>query len=216
MSITGNELSRASLRDALSPSEHEDSGADRRELEQWASEIAACLQQVPPVRSNALGPGGSESELQVPDGWRRGVEVLTPGEGLDRDGGTTQGPGSSLGTESSPEHQRLQVRVKTAELGEVAVVVERLETGLRVLLGVSDPRAIAAIERDSRAMLQALETDGQAIQSLEIVRMNGVGTDLAHSKVASGQRPRRSHETADSDLHSGTRKRKAKRLDVTG
>lgn len=216
MSITGNELSRASLRDLPSTSEHGDTSADKKELEQWASEIAACLQQAAPVRPNALGLGSSEPELQVPDGWRRGVEVLTPGVGLGGDGATTRAPSGSLDAESAPEHQRLQVRVKTAELGEVAVVVERLETGLRVLLGVSDPRAIAAIERDSRAMLQALETDGQAIQSLEIVRMNGVGTDLAPSKVASGQRPRRSNETADSDLHGGTRKRKTKRLDVTG
>jgi hypothetical protein len=111
---------------------------------------------------------------------------------------------------------RLQVRVKTEEFGEIAVVVERVETGLRVLLGAANPQAVMALTRDCLAVRRALESDGQSVGSLEIVRMNGLGTDLALTKMATSNRARRSQESAESASDLGQRKKKTKRLNVTG
>lgn len=213
--MTGNELSKTSLSDVQAGIGQDEANRDRRELEHWASAIAGCLQPAVPVRPASLGLGGEQSQ-QVPAGWRPSVEALTPGlEGADG-GMRASARGAPSSASVADDAQRIQVRVKTEEFGEIAVVVERVEAGLRVLLGAIDPKAVAALKRDCQAVRLALESDGQSIGSLEIVRMNGLGTDLAQSKLAPSNRARSSQESAESASNLGHRKKKSKRLDVTG
>ncbi len=214
--MTGNELTKTSLGDNQAFVAPEDGSQDRRELERWASAIAGCLQQAVPLPPPTLGFGSSESSQQVPAGWRPSVDLMTPVAGGTSGGfaTTVQAPGS--GACATAESQRIQVRVKTEEFGEIAVVVERVEAGLRVLLGAANAKAVAALTRDSQAVRRALESDGQSVGTLEIVRMNGLGTDLALTKLAPSNRARRPQESAESDTRLGHRKKKTKRLDVTG
>jgi hypothetical protein len=126
------------------------------------------------------------------------------------------GPLPGAGASAVDDSQRIQVRVRTEEFGEIAVVIERVEDGLRVLLGAANPKAVLALTQDCLAVRRALESDGQNVGSLEIVRMDGLGTDLALSRSASSSRARRSQESAQTDAALGQRKKKTKRLDVTG
>jgi hypothetical protein len=210
--MNGSELSKTVLGDVQAMLAHDEAGTDRRELERWATTIAGCLQQAVPVRPQTLGLGELESSQEVPAGWRPRVETLTPGVAA----GPMDGPASGAPSAETTEDQRIQVRVTTEEFGEIALVVERVETGLRVLLGAVDPRAVTVLARESQAVRRALESDGQNVGSLEIVRMDGLGTDLAQSKVAPSNRARRHQESPESDAGLSQRKRKAKRLDVTG
>jgi len=214
--MNGHELSKTALSDSTACDAQRDERGDRQEHERWASTVATCLQQAVPVRPATLGFGAPESSQQVPDGWRPSVEALTPGASGSTAAARVPGSTPDSGAVAADNTNRLQVRVKTEEFGEIAVVVERVETGLRVLLGAANPQAVMALTRDCLAVRRALESDGQSVGSLEIVRMNGLGTDLALTKMATSNRARRSQESAESASDLGQRKKKTKRLNVTG
>ncbi|HEY5956140.1 MAG TPA: hypothetical protein VIV60_06295, partial [Polyangiaceae bacterium] len=118
--------------------------------------------------------------------------------------------------DSNQESQRLQVRVRTKELGEIALIVERLETGLRVRLGAADSGAVSQLIEQSAAVREALESSGHSIDSLEIVRMDAFGIDLAQPRVALNHRARKSQASDASGTNSGDKKKKTKRLNFIG
>jgi flagellar biosynthesis chaperone FliJ len=214
--MNGSELSRTLLGDGKTPSAREDANKERKELERWASLVAGCLQNASPLQPSTLGLGALESIEGVPAGWRSSVESLTPDFGAVGDGqlANTVAPGG--GASASNDEQRIQVRVRTEEFGEIALIVERVESGLRVLLGAENSNGVSALTRQCQAVRRVLESGGQSVGSLEIVRMNGLGTDLAESKLAASNRARRPRGSAESDPTPGMRKKKTKRLDVIG
>jgi hypothetical protein len=72
------------------------------------------------------------------------------------------------------------------------------------------------LTRESEAMRHALESDGQTVGSFEIVQMKRLGTDLAQTRAAPSSRARRHQASHESAEGLGQRKKKTKRLDVTG
>src|SRR5512147_2716609 len=146
--MNGNELSKTSLHEAALPTREAPSD-ERKELERWASAIAGCLQPAVPVRPLPIGLGTAEPDQSVPSGWRPSVDPLTPRGVAAGDPNAATPRRDSVGQLSGDDQQRIQVRVKTEEFGEIAVVVERVEAGLRVLLGAVDERAITALSLES-------------------------------------------------------------------
>jgi hypothetical protein len=214
--MNGSELARTSLGDGLALPTQEDTGIDSKELERWALAVAGCLQQAVPSRPSPLGLGAADSSQQVPVGWRPGVESLTPDFAAVAGGPAAGAVTIADGSSCSSDEQRIQVRVRTPECGEIAVVVERVESGLRVLLGAENPLAVTLLTRETEAVRHALESDGQSVGSLEIVQMNRLGTDLAQTRAAPSSRARRPQGSTETAPRLGQRKKKTKRLDVTG
>lgn len=214
--MNGSELSKTTLGDNTSVFADDEAIADQRELERWASEIAGCLQQVTPAAPATVGLFGAGQRQEVPAGWRPCVESMTHG-GASMVGGplASNGPDSNALGPSS-ELGRIQVRVRTEEFGEIALVVERVEEGLRVLLGAVDAHTVTALTRESQAVRRVLEFGGQTVGSIKIVRMNELGTDLAQSKLAPSNRARRPQESAETATVLSEHKKKTKRIDLIG
>jgi hypothetical protein len=98
----------------------------------------------------------------------------------------------------------------------VSLVVERAEQGLRIVLGAVDGRVVSALRHEALAVRRALESGGQSVGMLEIVRMNEVGTVLAQSKVAPSNRLRRLREQAEDASNPQSPKKKSRRINLIG
>jgi hypothetical protein len=214
--MNGRELSKATPVDHSVNSGSENPAIDDEELERWAAVVAGCLQnpQVqPPLLPTLSGVG---REPVAPEGWRRSVGVLTQdpralGEVI------AENPASRLVTGTGNcELERIQIRVNTKEFGEVSLVVERAEQGLRILLGAVDGRVVAALRNEVKAVRRALESSGQSVGSFEIVRMNDLGTVLAQARVAPSNRLRRLKEAADAASNPTAGKKKTRRINLIG
>jgi hypothetical protein len=220
--MNGSGLSKTSLKDGQLFSNEDQTKRDEKELERFAATIAGCLQQTVGIEPSALGFLAPEPTPMVPADWRPSVEPLTPGCATGTGCGTGAECAASAVAEDPRatlqpnETERIQVRVRSEEFGEIALVVERADAGLRVVLSAEDPGAIATLRAESRAVRQALEADGQCIGSLEIVRMDGLGTNLAQAKSSSSNRARRLQESAEPGETPNQRRKKSKRLDLIG
>jgi hypothetical protein len=213
--MNGRELSKASLADGTVPGERKHVRVDDVELSEWAALISGCLQTAPGTPPPGIGLGAAETAESVPAGWRPSVEDMTPEKGAFA-GAVEAGAGhfACEGKEGEAP-QRIQIRVNTKEFGEVALIIERAEQGLRILLGAVDGRIVSALRQEALAVRRALESGGQSVGSLEVVRMNEVGTVLAQNKLAPGNRARRFREQADTATPSD-RKKKQRRINLVG
>ncbi len=190
--------------------------------ERWAEAIAEALLQgaEATVQRAGLGP-------LPPEAWRHGVDPLTQPSGgqpgpapcCESQTDPTVGSHRPLGTGVGPETTevgRVQVRLATAEFGELALVVERKAGGLSVVVASVDPRALALFSAEQMALQEALRATGQAIESIQFVRMNEVGIDLAQSRSAPGVKPRGLPKEAAEEPRPGARRRRVRRLDLIG
>lgn len=215
--MNGSELSKTSLGDAAALFTKDDSALDQRELERWASAIAGCLHQTVPTSAAQLGLPAPSTQHEVTAGWRPCVEAMTPYE-MSSSGAVSAPLGRIAAPSSGVEDlQRIQVRVRTEEFGEIALVVERVEAGLRVLLGAQDPHTVSALMRESEAVRRVLESGGQSVGFIKIVRMTELGTDLAQPKLAPSNRTRGNQESVEPDSNLDERKKRTtKRIDLIG
>jgi len=188
----------------------------QKDLERWASAVAGCLvQPVAPTAPSGLLGG-------TPEAWRPSVGALTPGSSdaaipPDLAGETAANTaGDGKVRPDGPGSDRLQVRLDAGHLGEIAVVVEKDQGGVRLLITAKNAQAVRAISAERQALQQALQSTGQPVQSLCVVQMDVPGTDLAELRSSPGRSAR---ADSDEDLSkSPSRKRKGKsgRLDITG
>lgn len=221
--MNGRELSGNVRPECLGPTETAPSSSDDTERERWAALAAGALIALPieaarlPLAAPSAAPVASGTTSAVPDGWRPSVGDLTP---LQAQGEVVSGRSAAIapsGEGDASDLQRIQVRVNTEEFGEVAVTIERAEQGLRILMGAVDGRVVSALRHEALAVRRAIENGGQTVGSFEIVRMNEVGTNLAQTQVAPGNRARRLKDTAESGQGPLDRKnKKLRRLNLIG
>jgi hypothetical protein len=108
------------------------------------------------------------------------------------------------------------MRVNTQECGEVAVVVERAETGLRVLIAAENPLAANTLHREATAMRNALESGGHNIVSLKIIGMEQYGTELAKDGLTPRNDKRGTKKANGTDSKTRAAEMAAQRLRIIG
>ena len=207
MHQAGMQRARAMGLEGNEPSEATEAPG-KKDLERWASAVAGCLvQTVAPAAASGLLGG-------TPEAWRPSVEALTPGScdagtalELARDGEVSS---------STPGSDRLQVRLDAGQLGEIAVIVEKDQAGVRLLITAASARAVRAISAERQVLQQALQSTGQRIQSLCVVQMDVPGTDLAQVRSSPGRSARADSEPDLTKSPARKRKGKSGRLDITG
>jgi len=214
--MNGRELSKATLLDCPASVETDSIAVDEEERSRWAALVTGAMLGAG-AHPASLGLGDPQTAGSAPDAWRQSVGDLTPnvpsGEVL-----TEANPaGSKSGVSEGEGLQRIQVRVNTEEFGEVALIIERAEQGLRIVLGAVDGRVVSALRHEALAVRRAIENGGQTVGSFEIVRMNEVGTNLAQPRLAPGNRVRRLREQANLAVGPEDRnKKKSRRINLIG
>jgi hypothetical protein len=124
--------------------------------------------------------------------------------------------GSKAPTGGNEPQQRIQLRVNTKECGEVALVVERAEAGLRVVISAVNANVLPALHREALVMKQALESSGQSVVSLKIVQMDQCGTDVAKNRLTPSEDRLRSGKASGSRSKLNAAKRISRRLLIIG
>jgi hypothetical protein len=176
--------------------------AERKTEEQAARWAQALLPH--------LGP--QSLPLPMPEGWRPSDGVLTrPGAEAASGSAGVMGPTP----ESDASGERVHMSVKTPELGELSVILERSADGVRVVIGVADASKLAQIAGERAALLHQLEQSGVNVQRIDVVSQGEVGTVLAQHKFvgrlrASGVADKASEEEAKQ------RRRGSRKLNFTG
>lgn len=185
----------------LSSPASDELGAERRrrqEAEKWAHTLAASVA--------SAWPGATECppDAGTPAHWRPSDGELTPG--ADRVVGAAGPPSEDTNSESP-----VRVSVNAGDLGEVDIVVDRSAHGVRVIIGLTDPKADIAMIPELSALQRALEASGIRVASVRTVAQSRVGTVLAQSKfrVGKGHAP-----PADGEHES--KRRSSKRLNLIG
>src|SRR5512133_1758519 len=208
------DLSMTKLDDARAILGDSDGKKDEKDLEQWACTVAGLLHQAAPIPPMPLAIGSCEQTPRAPSAWQGHVEPMTLAENPPSLASVNQVIHSVGALESSPE--RIQVRVRPEEYGEVAVVNAHSVAGLRILVGAEDARAVRALLQQSQAVRSALSENGQSIEKLEFVRMNAIGTALASRSNVPNQRVRQARGAEAQSPGAEQRKRKTKRVNLTG
>lgn len=139
----------------------------REQAERWAATLTGAL--TPEPLPAPFQPDIAETAAP-PVSWREGVEGLTQA--------------APPGAESVPsgDGSRLLVTLDGGDLGELACALERTDSGLRVVIGVTGRQAAAAFGAERGALEAALRHVGLPLQSVEIVPRSEVGTVLAQGK----------------------------------
>jgi hypothetical protein len=160
--------------------------------------------------------------LGTPDGWRAGDGALTPREQpAPATASASSVTNVTAGPEGTAEAERLVVSVKSAEIGELSLVLDRRGGALRVVIGVADARSAEAMLPERDALLRQLEHSGLRVESLQIVQQSQVGTVLAPPRTIGGPRgpEQRSHsdvERAEREERENARRRGSRKLNVVG
>jgi hypothetical protein len=189
------------------------SGREREEAERATEEQAArwaqvltphVIAQLPPVPAC----GGS-----TPGGWRAGDGVLTP-----QTAATTTAPGleGGEGSQEAKPAERIVVNVQTSDLGELSLVVERTDSGVRVVVGVGDARQIEQMLPEREALLRQLVGSGLSVDSIQIVRQSEVGTVLAPPRVVGRIRTSSASEKVSKEEEEKLRRRGSRKLNLIG
>jgi hypothetical protein len=181
------------------------------EVERWSALLCDMLAGKSTPLPIPLDVPGS------PDTWRRGVGQMTPvrpGFGQPGFGQPCDATGNADGDDATSEPGRVQMRVDSEELGEVAIIVERREGGLRVVIGSADAKALALFGAERETLMQALATVGLAVETVQVVQLQPIGTVLAQRLAFPKGRLVRGDTGNGSDR--GLQQKRSKRLDVTG
>jgi hypothetical protein len=148
-----------------------------REEEELLAAIAAALQAraaqpLEPIQSwQAGGPA---------EAWRHSGGALT-GTAAHIDGAEAPSM-SSPGSETT--ESRLVARIETPGLGSVCVVVDRSESGMKVVLAMDDAAAVRNAQADQAALVHALEAVGITVASVSVTRIGDGGISFAQVRDA--------------------------------
>lgn len=151
----------------LETAERENSGhGDEQAAQKWASLLAASVfAQLPP----APPPLAAPPEAETAGGWRSGDGSLTQ----------VRAHAPAATETGSDSANRILLSVDGADLGELSVLVDRTNQGVRVLIGVEGGHAKSAIDPQTAALARALASVGVTVSSVTVVRREALGTDLA-------------------------------------
>lgn len=111
---------------------------------------------------------------------------------------------------------RLTLDVDGGDLGVLKVVVDRVDGGVRVLLGVENQRAEAAALPERATLLRALSAAGLRVVSFDVVPSVKVGTVLAEYRRIHHAADGRAFPEADDDAKKPSRSGAAGRVSLIG
>jgi hypothetical protein len=180
------------------------------QAERWATLLGAQLAATRvPVGTSA---GASEATTD----WRAGAGDMTPG-------GANPMPVESAATgvlggvgEAGPDAEnRMIVRVDGGDLGEVALCVDRTGGAIRVTIGAADAAAEATLGVERAVLMQALQSHGITVDSVNVVRGSNFGTLPAQRLVAT-RRARDTAEAESKDDESRERRKLSRKLNLIG
>jgi hypothetical protein len=129
--------------------------ANDRSTQEWAAALSATG-FVPAHRAISFG----EPEPATP--WHPRDGALTPGA-----------PGEAReAQENEPiaATNRVALRVDAADLGEVAIAIDRMDSGVRVTIEGRDDRAVRALEPERQRIVDVLTSTGVRVDSVTVVR----------------------------------------------
>jgi hypothetical protein len=216
MSCDSTGLPNSKLSTTLREIESSRPNITKSDLEKWAELIALSAAQNQNAAPIVLGVAAT------PEAWRTDVEALTPNAGQSEANLLAKEiAGFSVGGTCAPsdesELDRIQVRLNAGDLGELSLVIERSVSGLRVRIGAEDSGVLAAIARNGDSLTQALSSIGQPVTSLTFVPMDGVGINLAPSRmVPSNKTGFKETDGKNDETDKQQARRKTRRLDVLG
>lgn len=187
--------------------------ATEKQAERWAQVLLPYVAQVlPPVAAPAQA--ASSTAYASPSAWRHGDGVLTPGGAVQLTANAAQGP-----ARDEPEG-RVLVTVRTADAGDLSLVLERGDAGLRVVIGVESAELGQRLLPEQRALIQSLVGSGVKVQSLSIVRQAELGTVLAPVRTAQDNSSPQSSRQPGAEKHTqsslGKTRRRTRKLDFLG
>lgn len=160
-----------------------------------------------------VAPQTAPTPAVLPGPWRGSDGVLTPpGAELLA---SSNAASEALGQSGDASGERVVVSVKSAELGDLSLVLDRSESGVRVVIGVTDARAAALMAPEREALLERLIGQGVRVTSVQIVGQRELGTLLAPRRSIGGARVPGPHEPSGSD-GATVRRRGSRKLDVIG
>ncbi len=179
---------------------------DREEAESFALALA-----------DALGPPPAPPHRPAAsDAWQSAVGAMTEVDRPVENRGAARAAAlafeGNLGLENP---SRVQIRLDVGEAGETACIVERQGPNLKVMVSSADPRLLSLLESQRHVMVETLRSSGQVVSTLQIVRMEEAGTNLAQSFGQTMKRPK-TRGTEDDERTSSRTRRNAPRINVTG
>jgi len=173
---------------------------DDRSAEQWAAVLAGSLL----VRPSAPQAPGLDLTAAP---WQGGDTDLTPA--ASRVG--TAAPAAETDAEPTIRSERVALRVDAADLGELGILVDRGEYGVRVEISAPNERARCALEPERARLLSVLAGNGLRVDSVTIVRAGEAGTALAQGTKAESD-----PDGPDGTTRSTDRKRSQKKNHFIG
>jgi hypothetical protein len=185
--------------------------APRAELDSWAATLAATLaQKLPPPVVQPLNPDTTGS-------WRQSVGALTPGSeatpGGQKAAQAQAAAGTASGTGETTNEARVHLSTHIADLGEIAVVVDRSARGVTVTIGVEDARAAMLIDPERVRLQGALVAAGVGVDSIKVIQLDRRGTLLASPKNTVPRALQGSDSLPDGERNKRSRGRK---VDIVG
>jgi Flagellar hook-length control protein FliK len=176
------------------------------QAERWATLLGA---QLSAVEAKVI-------PSEPPSGWHSGAGDMTPTNAhRGTDSGAAVNGATGDGEVTTDSENRMIVRVDGGDLGEVALVVDRKEGAIRVTISAADAGAEAALGLERAGLMQALQSRGITVDSVNIVRANNFGTVLAPTRSNATQRTREATEAESKDGESA-RRRLARKLNLIG
>ena len=185
----------------------DDEKLTREQAERWASFVSAQV--------NAARQTPKPSVKEPTNEQRADAGDLTPGgaKGMPAPG-VAKGVASGTGEGSASDENRMVVRVDGGDLGEVALTVDRKDGALRVTISAADAAAEAVLGVERIALMQALQSHGITVDSVNVVRVGNSGTVPAQRSSAT----QRARESAEADSTDGDRERRkqSRKLNIIG
>lgn len=214
MTCNGSGL-RETLLSSVATDESAQSSKRKSDLEKWAALLAAGVAQVG-AQSTPAGFG------TPPEAWHGDVEAMTPDSPGDvsPSAGCENQPQTHAVTNGSGDdlaENQLQVRVQVADVGELALVVERSQDGVKLQISAQDHGILRAMAAEKEALASALAGAGLANASIAFVEMDRVGINLAQQRLnpSTQTRIRREDKNQESLLQQQPR-RKSRKLNMVG
>ena len=185
----------------------DDEKLTREQAARWASFVSAQVAAARALPKPSVKEPTNERRADAGD--------LTPGgaNGLPVQGAAT-GALSGTGEGSSSDENRMVVRVDGGDLGEVALTVDRKEGAVRVTISAADAAAEAVLGMERAGLMQALQSHGITVDSVNVVRAGNLGTVPAQRSSAT----QRARESAEADSTDGDRERRkqSRKLNIIG
>ena len=114
---------------------------------------------------------GITQDEESSESWQRGVGNLTP---------NTPPTAAAVSTEASgAPSDTLVFTLRAGDLGVLKCMVDRTESGVRVLIGADGRNALTAAGAESGVLEAALRAAGLPVSGVDVVPLSNFGTSLA-------------------------------------